>query len=325
MRFRGVLIPLVRLCQCSGVCPISVYGSQRNASSAPLNKKKRFATLTAFICIVQLLSCIHAFMHTEYFVNWSRSKIFIYTNLYLSVTIRVHAGVVLIESYVKRSIQLKLLEKFDEIEIIFKEKFKIKTNGDRLRRRFRQPIIGWAAKFLVLLSMVLVGVFMAHSYRLLIGIAMTLPPLYISTLFYVQLMVYLDVLKYNIETINDRLVKLGDSPRSHWTRLNRQPVPATEMMDVPQQLIYLRICYSKTWEASVLINRCARWSLLLGINNDFVSSIANCYWILYLLFELSFATSVSNLLLRAAWIGINVSHFLELSIICEQILEQVST
>lgn len=53
-------------------------------------------------------------------------------------------------------------------------------------------------------------------------------------------------------------------------------------------------------------------------------SVANFYWILYLLFELSSATSVSILLVRVAWAGFSVSNFLELSMICEQISEQVS-
>lgn len=152
----------------------------------------------------------------------------------------------------------------------------------------------------------------------------TIVQLYISTLFYVQLLEYLDVVKYNIESINDCLAKLRGPLRFYWIHCNPQPVPATHLMDDPHRLIYLRICYSKTWEASVLINRCARWSLLPGIHEDFVFSVANFYWILYLLFELSSATSVSILLVRVAWAGFSVSNFLELSMICEQISEQVS-
>lgn len=49
MRFRRVLSPLVRLCQYSGLCPISVYGSETN--SVLSNKRKCFATLTAVICV----------------------------------------------------------------------------------------------------------------------------------------------------------------------------------------------------------------------------------------------------------------------------------
>lgn len=322
MRFRRVLFPLVRVCQYSGLCPISVYGSDTN--SALSNKRKRFATLTAAICVVQLLLCIYTFTHTNNIFDSSRSRMFVYTNMYVTFTMRVHAIIVLVESFVKRSIQLELFEKIDEIETIFIEKLNRKSNDERLRRRFRHFVIVWIVKFVVFNLIILLAGILTSEWRIVNALAITCAPLYISTLFYAQLMVYLDVVKYNIESINDCLAKLRDAPRFHWTRWNSQPLPATEMIDVPQQLVYLRICYSKTWEASILINSCVRCSLLLGINNDFVFSVANLYSILYLVFKLPFAMTYWRLLVRAMWAGLNVSHVWILSMICEQILEQVS-
>lgn len=125
-------------------------------------------------------------MHLHIYAYWQFRQLVQVENICLhqfvySVTIRVHAGVVLIESYLKRSIQLELLEKFDEIDKIFNEKLKIKTNNDRLRRRFRQSIIFCTAKCFLLLSTVLLGAFLVHSYRLLIAFAMAWAPLYNCT------------------------------------------------------------------------------------------------------------------------------------------------
>lgn len=321
MRFRNLLLPLIRLCQFSGLCPISVYGSK--AISPLLNKRKRFATLTAAIFVVQMLMCIYTFSDSGSFIDWSRSKMFSYTNLFVFFTVRLHVAVVLIESYVKRTIQCELLEKFDEIDEIFSEKLKLKSNDDQLRRRFRQFLIVWIVKLVVINLIVLLIGISTTNWRIINVFALTFAPLYTNTLFYAQLKVYLDVVKYNIETINDCLAKLRDAS-PNWIWLDRKPVPATETMDVPQQLIYLRICYSKTWEASVLINQCVRWSLLLGFNNEFVFSIVNLYSILYIALKLPFAMNSTRLLLRVSWTGLNVSHFIMLSMICEQILEQVS-
>lgn len=319
MRFRKVLLPLIRLCQCSGLCPLSVYGSRTN--SALGSKKTRFATLTAVICIAQLMLCIHTFAHSDNFADSSHTNVLVYTNLIVALTVRVHAAVVLVESYVKRSIQLELLEKFDEIAALFKQKLKTTSNDGRLRRRFRQYIIVWIMKLVLLDSTLFLGAILTFNFKILYSLAVTWAPLYSSTLFYVRLMVYLDVVRYNIESINDCLAKLRD-PSPDWIRLDRQPVAATETDDISQQLIYLRICYFKTWEASLLINRSVRWSLLIGINNEFVLFVVNSYWLFFLLFQISSTTWIS-LLLIILWIGFNIPHVVELSMICEQILEQV--
>lgn len=319
MRFRKVLFPLIRLCQCSGLCPLSVYGSGTNSTLG--SKKTRFAILTAAICIAQLLICIHTFANSGNLADPSHTSVLVYTNLIVALSVRVHAVVVLVESYVKRSIQLELLEKIDEIDTIFNEKLKTKSNDDRLRRRFRQFIIIWIVRLGVFESIVLLGGIFTYNWPLLYSVMTTFPPLYIGSLFYVRLMVYLDVVRYNIETINGCLAKLRESSLN-WIWLDRQPVSETETDDIWQQLIYLRICYFKTWEASALINRSVRWSLLIGVNNEFLLLVVNSYWLFFLLFQNSAATRIS-LLLIVLWIGFNMPHLLELSMICERILEQV--
>lgn len=253
MRFRRVLFSIVRLCQCSGLCPISVYGSNTE------KKKRAFAALSAVIFIGQTLMCIHFLVHFYNILDWSK-PLFPYIDLCVAFTIRLHVAVVLIESYAKRSIQSKVW----------------------LRDCCHRIIFAWTVKFLILVSVAFVAGILSFNWVLLYRALMTLATFYTSTLFYAQLMIYLSMVEHNIATINECLVKLKDTPRNVWRRQQRHAMLST---DVCQQAIHLRICYCKTWQAAMLINRGMRWSLLLGINNDFVLYVTNLYWMLYLAFN----------------------------------------
>lgn len=313
MRFVRFLFLAIRLCQCSGLCPISVSGSKTNSTIK--SKKLRFASLTATLLIVYSILFIHTFAHFE----WFDSKILLFTNLCVFITIRLHAGVVLIESYANRSIQFKLLEKFDEIELNSDGKSEINPNDKRLRQRFRKFVIIWMVAFIVFNLIAVVGGLLTSEWNLLYEFVVLAAPLYTSTLFYTQLMVYLDVIKYKIEAINDCLAKLKDSPRIYWLRRSQKPI---ESNDICQRLNHLRRCYCKTWEASVLLNRSFRWSFLIGINNDFILYIVNAYWIVYTLLHWTSAKNVM-LLTKISWAVVNMYPLLVLPLICEQIMEQV--
>lgn len=324
MRFRIVLKPVIRLCQCSGLCPISVYGSNKNRNGIRI-KNIRFAALTMAMLMVLLINCIVYCVYSSYFVRWKDSAILIIIAMLVTITIRAHTGMVLIESYKNRSIQLQLLKKYDEIESVFTTKLKMKTNDARVRRRCFSFIFIWIVKVALCISIPYLCGYLTSNRRTINVISVALVPIYFSTLFYAQLMVYLDLVRYNLEMINKCLTKLKDPPQIHWLRLQRQPICrfTSEICDISQQLIHLRICYNKTWEAAMLINRYARWSLLLGVNNDFVFYVTNLYWILYFLIYLSSSTW-SSLVIFMMFAAMNTSHFVQLSMICEQIMEQVT-
>lgn len=321
MRFRRVLFPIIRLFQCTGLCPISVYGS--NSKSTLKKKSIGFAILSAFIFFVQLFVCVHYFVHSDYYLNWSKSIILSCITLFVSFTLRLHAFAVTIESFAKRILQSQMLEKFDEIETIFTRKLKIKTNDDHLLNRGRRFIIIWIVKYIFLVSIIFFGAILVFSWRYLYQLVMTMAPFFISTLFYAQLMTYLDIIEYNMEEINTSLSKLMDKPQIYWHRQQRNAMLTTEVYDICQQLIYLRICYCKTWEATMLINECVRWSLLFAINNDFVLYVTNMFWVLWCLVNVSFDNRIS-MVIFLTWITINMSHFVLISRVCEQILDQVS-
>lgn len=320
MQFRRALLPLIRLCQCSGMCPISVRGSSGNTTIE--TNKNRFAALTAAIFVVQSLFCACSLVHSDIYINWKSSTIMNYVSLLVSLTIRFHVGTILIESYVNRSIIWHLLDKYDEIETIFVRKLRLEINSESLRGRCCHHIIVWAIKVGSFTTMVLLSGILLFRWQNIYVLAITFPSFYTSTLFHTQLLAHLEIVKYNLETISECLMKLKPPPRTDWLRLHQKPVLAIDSIEIKRQLIDLRLCYCKTWEASALINRNVRWSLLLGINNDFVFFVSNLYWILY---HLIYYMHWEQIVVYMMFAAINISHFVHISMLCDQIMEQVST
>lgn len=317
MRLRGVLFSVVRLCQCSGLCPISVYGPNTK------QKKIAFASVTAIIFILQLLMCIHLYVYSEN-LYWPKSTLLPYISWVVTFTMRLHAAIILIESCANRSIQSKLFDKLDDIATIFNQKLRMKTDEDRLRGYCHRFIIAWIVKILLVVCSILMATMLSPKWQQSYRLGMTLAPFCTTTLFSTQLMLYLDTVKYNIETTNEGLMKLMDSPRIVWHRHQRHIMLSTHKVDVCEQLVHLRECYCKTWEASMLINRCVRWSLMVGVTNDFIMSITNLYWMLYCTLHGSFDERIL-LIIATLWVVFIMAHFMLISRICDQISEQVSS
>lgn len=322
MQFRRALVPVIRLCQYSGLCPISLLGSSGNATVE--SNKNRFIAITAAILAVQLFLCIDSLVHTDFYIYWKLSNILNYVTLVVSLTIRLHAATALIESFVNRSIQWRLLEKYDEIEAICVDKLRTTIDVDRLRHRCSYYLIIWAIKVGSFVSIVVLCALLTYNWKAIYVVAVSIASLFTSTLFYTQLLVHLDIVKCGMEMINGRLAKLNSQPRLYWRRLHQRPVPLMDTSYICQHLIHLRLCYCKIWEASMLINRYVRWSLMLGINNDFVFFVMNLYWILYYIVFLSSETW-TKLIIYTLWGTLNMSHFAQISTVCNEIMEQVSS
>lgn len=319
MKFRRVLISAVRLFQCSGLCPVSVYEydpALRKSSG------KWLAVLTATICALNVCLWVYVTMHFVYLVDERKPKIFTFIAWVVSSTIRAHTIAVLIESYTNRAMQLKLLEKLDEIEDIFVYKLHVKSDDVWLRGRCHRFIVVWLLKLALVVFVAFFAAVAVLNLDSLVRLAIMVMPLYTSTLFYAQLAVYLHMVEYNTGKINNCLRRLRDIPRIFWHGHQRHALLTVEMHDVCEQLIHLRICYCKTWQASVLINRCVRWSFLIGVTNDFVLYVANLYWILFSLVQPSFENWL-GLGIYVSWISVLMTHFLVITGACDQILEKV--
>lgn len=252
---------------------------------------------------------------------------FWYLRMVVLLSLRIHAIAVLIESFAKKSIQSKLFATFDEIESLFRTRLHLKTDNRRLRARFLKFIIIWIVEnvaYLIILLIVVASI-PFKWYNVYYSVVLSLP-FCTSTLSYVQWMVCVDAIRFNIETVNECLMEVSDNKRTDNFRTNRHifcPEALTiDMYDACKRLSLLRMCLAKMWMASIQINECFRWSLLIGSGVSLLSLVVNLHWILCSLVNPALS-SWYDIGSCAFWACQIWSNFLLTSLICEDVNSKV--
>lgn len=316
-----MLAPFLRICQWSGLSPFPLFAK----NSKPIRRNDSFRFVATVVnLLVNTTGCIYSLVRFNYRGNLSS-----YMELLMVLNVCTHAISVLIESCSKRSIQSKLLTTFDEIEKILDERLNHRMEERQLRRRFLKFTIIWIVKNTVLTFASILGVIAAQQYENVYYVIATFLPFYTSTLSYAQWLVYVDVTRYNIERTNDCLLKMGDANRIDRLGMEGKifcikPV-AIDAFETCKKLIHLRECFNKIWLASTLINRCFHWSLIIGSGNEMCLFVINLYWMLYCLVKLPYSSSWPDIAFCALWAGFILSNFLAISMICEDINNEVSS
>lgn len=326
MSFRAVLVPFIRISQWCGLSPFPLV--KEKPKSFWQSEAFQFTAVAVVNLLINLAACTSNLIRIvcDHQLVMGHSKLFSYTHILVGFITRIHTITVLIESYSKRSIQMKLFATFDEIEKIFKEKLNLGMDRRQLRIRFSKFIIIWAVKNAAIVILILLGFIEFTWYTLYVEI-MTFVPFYTSALFYAQWMVYADVVRSNIERMNECLAKMNDEKG-----INRLPtdgqifqveVSSVRTLDEFERLIDLRKCFRKIWYASALINRCFRWSLFIGNSTDLYMLVGNLYWILYHMVALDI-DSWYRIAFNAMCAGMISTNVIIMSMICEDINAKVS-
>lgn len=327
MLFRTVLSSTIRVFRWSGLSPFPLIIS-KECNSVGRCDSIRYTSMSAIIFLLILFSCILNLRRFDYLLSGMGSSVSDYIELFMILIPRVHTFSALIDSYTNRSNQSRLLTIFDEIGSIFAEKLNIPLEKRQLRTRFWRFINICFVKNMAIASICLLSVVAIQTWASVYYSSMTLLAFYTSTLSYAQWMVYVDVVRYNIERMNASLVKMGDQNRIQRLQEDRYifrvEIFSLDAFDTCERLIYLRQCFDKTWQTSRLINRCFRWSLLFGSGNELFLLVVNLYWILYCLVNLRFTVWL-DIVFCSIWAVINLSNLFVVSMLCEDIKVKVSS
>lgn len=326
MSFRAVLVPFIRFFQWSGLSPFPL--AMEKSKSFWQSGAFQFTAVTVVNLLINLAACTSNLIRIIYDHQFimGHSKLFSYTHIIVGFITRIHAITLLIESYSKRSIQMKLFTTFDEIEKIFKEKLNREMDKRQLRIRFSKFIIIWVMKNVAVVVLIILGFIEFTWYTLYVEI-ITIVPFHTSALFYAQWMMYTDVIRSNIERMNECLAKMSDGKN-----INRFPMvgqifqveaSSIRTLDEFDRLIDIQKCFGKIWYASALINRCFRWSLFIGTSTDLYQLVGNLYWILYHMLALNI-DSWYRIAFGAVCAGMIATNVIIMSMICEDIKAKVS-
>lgn len=310
-----LLTPILRVCRWSGLSPIDL---DHGTAFSPQNTQS-YVVLMVFWLTIEIGHFLHSFARHDIYVDWESSKMTCYIDIVTPLFIRLHVFVIFIESFWKRSQQIKLLDKIAEIETFFTAKFQLKIDSEKLRRIFRNHIGLWLFRITVTIGCT----FLASSWARVYYLFLYIVPFYTSSLMYVQIWSHIDAIRYFIEMLND---DVGQLSMSHVPRNSLTPTENRTFVfafDKFERLRQLRRGYRLIWQATVMVNQCTRWSLPIGINNEFVTMINDIYWIFFLLLDPT-KSFHNQVLLCAIWASINFSHICQASNICDRTVAEVS-
>lgn len=327
MLFRTILAPFIRIFQWSGLSPFPL--TAKKPASFWESKNCQFATITSVNLLLNIVPGIYSlvFNYLNYQPKDRYSKLVSYTHLLTGFILRINTITMLIESVSKRSTQAKLFKAFDKIEYIFTEKLNFQSKMCPPRVRFRKFMIIWVVKNVVFATLIGFSFMSAIVwYRLYVSIVMYVP-FYTSTLFYAQWMVYVDVVRFNIERLNEIIMEMDDVNRSDQLPTNGQIFQvetfSDRTYDACERFSQLRKCFSEIWQASILTNQCFRWSLLIGIGTDLYMLVVNLYFIVYSVVNSNFDSWVHTAI-AAVLVVVTSTNFLVISMVCECISVDVS-
>lgn len=328
MLFRTVLVPFIQIFQWSGLSPFPLDANK--SKSFWRTETLQFAAITVVNLLINLVAGIHI-LSCAYFDSQPKmgySKLFLYTHVMQGFILRTNAISALIESLTKRSIQTELLSTFDEIENIFAEKLNFKLQNCQIKMRFTTYVVIWIVKNTIMAVILILSFILTFDWYMMYLTIVTFMPFFTSTLSNAHWMIYVDVIRFNIERLNTCLMEMRDNVKCiDWHPTNEQifDVKAlpTHTMDACERLVHLRSCFSKMWQASLMINDCFRWSFFINNGNDLYVLVVNLFWIFYRMMHSS--GSWIKITFYAFFAGLTLMKFVVVSVICEDINAEVSS
>lgn len=315
-----MLAPIITIFQWSGLSPFPLV--VKKGKSVWLNDKSQFIAIVVANLLTTFFACIQNLLRFNPIAEGPLFKLIVYINVMVVLSLHIHTVATLIESYSKRSIEVEVLTKFQEIENSFQGNFGVKTDNLQQRNRFRKFIIIWIVKNAIVAILLVGGTLFSFKWDKLSSMIVIIIPFYTSTLSNAQWMTYVDVIRSNVERLNECLREMSDG-NSMIGRIFHVETFQTDMFDMCERLVQLRKYSDQLWQASALINRRFCWSLSIGIGSDLILLVINLYWILFCMVHLKFGP-LYDIIFRTAWTSMILSNFSIISLIGEDINAKVS-
>lgn len=314
--FVSLLSPIIRVCQYSGLSPLDL---DRGTAFSTKNRHS-YAIIMAIWLAIEIGHFVNGLALQRLYSDWERSKILSCINLVTPLFIRLHVIVVLIESFQQRSAQVEFLDKITEIERYLTMHFHVQIDDVRLQREFRNLLIFWLFR----IGALIMCACMVSTWGTMYYVFLYIVPLYTSTLLYVQFLAYIGTIRYCVDVLNVEIGQFSMSDVPPGSVLGGDVLQTFVVsFDKISRLTKLREAYQMIWHASALINQCVRWSLPLGVNNEFITLINALYWIVSLCLD-PLLGSPRRMQINVIWSLINLSHLFQLSDTCERLAAEVS-
>lgn len=289
----------------------------------------------AFISIViqSIVFVYGLYDFDHYTISVDRSIVVYVADILSMAFIRSIAIIIVIESWLKRSLHIEFLTRIDQIDTITRNKLWIDLRYNLQQRKFFRKLFIWIGAQLSLELAVVVMASLVQLNVLQIYWLLYTVPLFMCLMRYQQFISYVELLHDRFKVLNqyiesltmteipnhsdpeiptnsndDRHQNISQSQTRNFSRIRQ-----VEAFVIHNKLIHLQRTHRLLIEANVMLCHLFNWSMLLNMGNDFFNVLINLYWVI-----INFVRNDSKLELIGifAWGMFNITMLVTVSKAC---------
>lgn len=334
MNFIETILPSLRVWQFFCLSPFALTEKTRWPKI-----ERNFNMYCLIYIATECVVLLHGIIFPQYYLDLNAPPISKYGDFVTMTLTRVVAIFCVIESWQKRSLQIKFFGKINKIDSILAVRLNIDLRHEANRRETTWKSIIWLLSIISLHAIFLTVLLInpdPESQRLMHFWLGYMVPFTVSSLRYHQMVTFVRLVRHRSGAINNFLKQicslderaamnndLMNIMRSVDKTLSTKFEPDDCKMLLYNQLIEIRAAYQQLYDASQDINVLFRWTLPINIAIDFQKGLTNIYFVITLvLTSNSESSNAMTALLSMLWGIFNIGHILVLSSACQQTTEE---
>lgn len=329
MSLLNSLQPLIQVCQFLGLAPFSM-----NQTTLKWESNHSLKFISMIIITVNATILLVGIIFNHIFIDHKFSTIYVTLVAVLFSLNQTHAMIALLELFMKSDRHIQLFNKFERLDFLFKQHFKMHVNYTTLKRSCHRIMMVWICEFSSLLIMdIITNANSKSNYDLYYALAFH-PSYILSKLSYAYFLILVSLVHENLEVLNKYLKSLikpygyyVNETFSNQNKLKHEKKKffhLSQMNLSPETVLFMKEVYWNIWEASTTISNLMRWSLAIGLSYETFYLIYNAYNFVEGMFIVENHSSIIYIFLVLI-ITIALGNVLFIAVNCSKIGESVST
>lgn len=326
MSLHGSIKSFMRLCQFCGLAPISLKQTSKWEKSSHLK------VISIVLIIFSGLILLIIIIWPESFLNSNDPKMQKALYFLLLISNHIPAMLALFELSIKWDQQVKLWNIFEKLDQLLKYHLNENVNYTNLKKKCNRLVLAWFYECFLLVIFYMLSKFQAGK-NIKISYVATIFPFYLltrlafaySTMLIIILHEYLDVLNKYLQSVNkqngyyirDQYCNRNNLRHFKWSKLIKSK--SNLRIEILHSMKYI---YCEIWNATEIVKNLTRWTLTMGLSNEFFTLNFNLYAITRCIFYKFLPIDRFSMLL--VFVANNLCNLLLVSHYSNKLLENVS-
>lgn len=286
----------------------------------PVNKVF-MRNISIAIIVTNFTVFLNGMFVSDTYIDWSQPAISCYLDLFCMLLVRTTVLVILVQSLIKRNVQIRFFDGIQKVDKILTEKLSACMEHQRRMKLNNNRTALWHIMYISNeVTQLMCWIISGDKYALVFW-AFAVLPSYIITLRLLQMTVFVNLIRYRFEIVN-RLIRslyttgmatdkvnnslindLSAGTKSSSKKCDQQNAEVEKYL-ICEKLIHLRQTYVLLYEATKNVNELFGWSVQISLANAIVNMLICIYWI----FLWILGPSLTTLYITVAAISATVTH-----------------